>query len=86
MPTGPIGAEDKKPINNPFIMIYTINYILVEHPVCQQGKNYKVSFFIVKSPSQLHKDSIKILEYDTNGIKPSLRLSIFNLIGSSSAV
>lgn len=67
-------------------MIYTINYILVEHPVCQQGKNYKVSFFIVKSPSQLHKDSIKILEYDTNAVKPSLRLSIFNLIGSSSAV
>ena len=67
-------------------MIYTINYILVEHPVCQQGKNYKVSFFIVKSPSQLHKDSIKILEYDTNAVKPSLRLSIFNLIESSSAV
>lgn len=67
-------------------MIYTINYILVEHPVCQQGKTIRFHFFIVKSPSQLHKDSIKILEYDTNAVKPSLRLSIFNLIGSSSVV
>ena len=61
-------------------MIYTINYILVEHPVCQQGKTIRFHFFIVKSPSQLHKDSIKILEYDTNAVKPSLRLRIFNRI------
>lgn len=67
-------------------MIYTINYILLEHPVCQQGKTIRFHFFIVKSPSQLHKDSIKILEYDTNAVKPSLRLRIFNLIESSSVV